>query len=62
MDHVAGSYAAKKGFLDKKWFAPDCKDAGTNIMRLAKYLEICCVWTGQRAVGCLENLKLEVMM
>ena len=40
MDHVAGSYAAKKGFLDKKWFAPDCKDAGTNIMRLAKYLDM----------------------
>lgn len=40
MDHVAGSYAAKKGFLDKKWFASDCKDAGTNIMRLAKYLDM----------------------
>ncbi len=40
MDHVAGSYAAKKEFLDKKWFAPDCFDASTNIMRLAKYLDM----------------------
>lgn len=40
MDHVAGSYAAKKDFLDKKWFAPDCHDASANVVRLAKYLDV----------------------
>ena len=38
MDHIAGSYAAKKDILDKDWFAPCCFDACTNTKRLAKYL------------------------
>lgn len=38
MDHIAGCFGAKKGFLDKEWFAPDCHDAGNDAQRLAKYL------------------------
>lgn len=38
MDHIAGCFGVKKGFLDKKWFAPDCHDAGNDAKRLAKYL------------------------
>lgn len=40
MDHIAGSVAATKGFLDKDWFAPDCYDACTDAKRLAKYLDL----------------------
>lgn len=40
LDHIAGSFAASKGFLDKKWFAPDCYDAGIDATRLAKYLDM----------------------
>lgn len=40
LDHIAGSFAASKGFLDKKWFAPDCHDANLDAQRLAKYLEL----------------------
>lgn len=40
LDHIAGSFAARKNFLDKKWFAPDCYDACIDARRLAKYLEI----------------------
>lgn len=40
MDHIAGSAAAPKGFLDQDWFAPDCKDACVNAQRLAQYLDL----------------------
>lgn len=40
LDHIAGSFAARKDFLDKKWFAPDCFDACTDAQRLAKYLDL----------------------
>lgn len=40
LDHIAGSFAAKKAFLDKKWFVPDCYDACTDAQRLAKYLDL----------------------
>lgn len=39
LDHIAGCYAAPKNFFDKKWFAPDCYDAGLTALRLAKYLD-----------------------
>lgn len=40
MDHIAGSFAATKSFLDKKWFVPDCADACVSAQRLAKYLDL----------------------
>lgn len=40
LDHIAGGFAVKKAFLDKKWFAPDCYDAGTDAKRFAKYLDL----------------------
>lgn len=40
LDHIAGSFAARKDFLNKKWFAPDCLDACTDATRLAKYLDM----------------------
>ena len=40
MDHIAGSAAARKDFLDQDWFAPDCHDACADAKRLAKYLDI----------------------
>ncbi|WP_414733911.1 hypothetical protein [Acetobacterium carbinolicum] len=40
MDHIAGSYVARKNIFEKNWFAPDCYDAGTNALRLAKYLQM----------------------
>lgn len=40
MDHIAGSFAARKDFLDKDWFAPNCNDAFTDAKRLAKYLDM----------------------
>lgn len=40
MDHIAGSAAAKKNFLDQDWFAPDCWDACIDAQRLAKYLDL----------------------
>lgn len=40
MDHIAGSAAARKDFLDKDWFAPDCYDACVDAKRLAKYLDM----------------------
>lgn len=40
LDHIAGSFAASKGFLDKNWFAPDCYDASITAKRLAKYLDL----------------------
>ncbi len=40
MDHIAGCYAARKDFLGKDWFAPNCDDACTNAIRLAKYLDL----------------------
>lgn len=40
LDHIAGSFAAKKDFLNKKWFTPDCFDACTDAQRLAKYLDL----------------------
>lgn len=40
MDHIAGSAAARKEFLDKDWFAPDCYDACADAKRLAKYLDL----------------------
>lgn len=40
MDHIAGSVAARKEFLDKDWFAPDCYDACADAKRLAKYLDL----------------------
>lgn len=40
MDHIAGSAAAEKDFLDKDWFAPDCYDACVDAKRLAKYLDM----------------------
>lgn len=40
MDHIAGSAAARKDFLDKDWFAPDCYDACVDAKRLAKYLDV----------------------
>lgn len=40
MDHIAGSAAARKEFLDKDWFAPDCYDACVDAKRLAKYLDL----------------------
>lgn len=40
MDHIAGSFAARKNFLDKKWFVPDCYDACITVQRLAKYLDL----------------------
>lgn len=44
MDHIAGSFAATKSFLDKKWFVPDCADACVSAQRLAKYLDLKCCW------------------
>lgn len=38
MDHIAGCFYARKGFLDKEWFAPDCYDACKDAQRLAIYL------------------------
>lgn len=40
LDHIAGSFAARKEYLNKKWFAPDCHDACTDAQRFAKYLDI----------------------
>lgn len=40
MDHIVGSYAAKKAFLNKKWYTPDCNDACADARRLAKYLDL----------------------
>lgn len=40
MDHIAGSFAATKSFLDRKWFVPDCADACLSAQRLAKYLDL----------------------
>ena len=40
MDHIAGGVAARKDFLDKDWFAPDCYDACVDAKRLAKYLDM----------------------
>lgn len=40
MDHIAGSAAARKDFLDRDWFAPDCWDACADAKRLARYLDL----------------------
>lgn len=40
MDHIAGSAAARKDFLDQDWFAPDCQDACADAQRLARYLDL----------------------
>jgi len=40
MDHIAACAGAGRIFLDKDWFAPDCFDACTDAMRLAKYLDL----------------------
>ena len=40
MDHIAGSFAARKDFFEKDWFAPDCYDACIDAIRLAKYLDL----------------------
>ena len=40
MDHIAGSAAARKDFLDQDWFAPDCWDACADAKRLARYLDL----------------------
>lgn len=40
MDHIAGCAATCRDIFDKKWFAPDCEDAGLNAKRLAKYLDM----------------------
>lgn len=40
MDHIAGSAAARKDFLDQDWFAPDCWDACADAKRLAQYLDL----------------------
>lgn len=40
MDHIAGSAAAQKNFLDQDWFAPDCQDACADAKRLARYLDM----------------------
>lgn len=40
LDHIVGSFAARKNFLNKKWFAPDCYDACITAQRLAKYLDL----------------------
>ena len=40
MDHIAGGVAARKDFLDKNWFAPDCYDACADAKRLAIYLDL----------------------
>lgn len=40
LDHIAGSFAAKKDYLNKKWFAPNCHDACIDAQRLARYLDI----------------------
>ena len=40
MDHIAGGIAARKDFLDKDWFAPDCCNACVDAQRFAKYLDM----------------------
>ena len=57
MDHIAGSAAAGKGFLDKDWFAPDCHDACIDAKRLARYLGLKgCLYLAQRCLVGGKNI------